>query len=638
MNKEQAKKLLEDESLLRQQAKVNITEKKKPVNDNRYEPEKRISGGKKDSEPDKLFEELYIKLDHGSKVYEDKKKKEEITVSDSFPDISKPHKYDTVKTKRTKKIKYAGEDKTVSKKAKYDTAIKDTKKAVFKVDEDKLSDVLIHKVKTDKKLTDKEIRQKAYFVSRISDNETQSRHDSKHVSDEPCRIRQRSTVPGRNRILNVSMPLTRTKYHVNRIYDNDQNDFDNDEITKETNLNATRFVTTVKDTTQKSFKAAGKIRERKNSSRFIPARKITFKQVANRADLINEQKRMIRRFVLKRQDRFDTHIRISLKDRIVSKIKRIARNNTTGLIITGVCLVFLIAMLSSAGIIFEGVSEATGVYLSGLSLSSDLDMTQCEEYFKKLEADLFDVTQNMEEYYPGYDRYILDFEGEIDHDALKLMAYLSSMYEDYGLSNVKSILNELFDAMYVVEMTEETQITDDDEEIKILTLKITKSDWDELMASRISDDKTKLYESYERSGGGHQAFLSPFGGDWSDHITSEFGWRIHPISGEERFHKGVDIGMPAGTQVLSCSEGIVIKSTYSEVEGNYVVVLDETGYKCHYMHLSERNVNEGDQVDHDTVIGKVGSTGYSTGPHLHLQITDQNNECLNPKFLVQGGY
>ena len=158
------------------------------------------------------------------------------------------------------------------------------------------------------------------------------------------------------------------------------------------------------------------------------------------------------------------------------------------------------------------------------------------------------------------------------------------------------------------------------------------------MASRISDDKTKLYESYERSGGGHQAFLSPFGGDWSDHITSEFGWRIHPISGEERFHKGVDIGMPAGTQVLSCSEGTVIKSTYLEVEGNYVVVLDETGYKCHYMHLSERNVNEGDQVDHDTVIGKVGSTGYSTGPHLHLQITDQNNECLNPKFLVQGGY
>ena len=96
--------------------------------------------------------------------------------------------------------------------------------------------------------------------------------------------------------------------------------------------------------------------------------------------------------------------------------------------------------------------------------------------------------------------------------------------------------------------------------------------------------------------------------------------------------------MRSGTPVRSCSEGVVVKSTYSNVEGNYVVVLDEAGYKCYYMHLSERNVNEGDTVDYSTIIGKVGSSGYSTGPHLHLQIMDQSGECLNPVFLVQGGY
>ena len=62
-----------------------------------------------------------------------------------------------------------------------------------------------------------------------------------------------------------------------------------------------------------------------------------------------------------------------------------------------------------------------------------------------------------------------------------------------------------------------------------------------------------------------------------------------------------------------------------------------SGYRCHYMHLSQRNVSEGDEVDYDSIIGNVGSTGYSTGPHLHLQITDKEGECLNPRFMVTGG-
>ena len=65
-------------------------------------------------------------------------------------------------------------------------------------------------------------------------------------------------------------------------------------------------------------------------------------------------------------------------ERLFSKIKRIAKRNTTGVIIAAVCLIFIISLLSSAGIVLEGVSEATGVYLSGLSLCTDLNMTRCE--------------------------------------------------------------------------------------------------------------------------------------------------------------------------------------------------------------------------------------------------------------------
>lgn len=72
----------------------------------------------------------------------------------------------------------------------------------------------------------------------------------------------------------------------------------------------------------------------------------------------------------------------------------------------------------------------------------------------------------------------------------------------------------------------------------------------------------------------------------------------------------------------------------SQTAGNYVVVQDETGYTCHYMHLSVRSVKVGDTIKHGDIVGKVGSTGRSTGPHLHLGVKDAAGEWLNPRFLV----
>ncbi len=103
-------------------------------------------------------------------------------------------------------------------------------------------------------------------------------------------------------------------------------------------------------------------------------------------------------------------------------------------------------------------------------------------------------------------------------------------------------------------------------------------------------------------------------------ITSLFGWRIHPITGNSRFHSGTDLGAPLGTPVLAAYAGNV---AIADFLGGYglTVVLDHNKFtqQTLYGHLSEIFVEPGEWVEQGTVIGRVGSTGNSTGPHLHFE-------------------
>jgi len=103
-------------------------------------------------------------------------------------------------------------------------------------------------------------------------------------------------------------------------------------------------------------------------------------------------------------------------------------------------------------------------------------------------------------------------------------------------------------------------------------------------------------------------------------ITSLFGWRIHPITGDRRFHAGTDLGAPLGTPVVAAAFGQVLTADFLGGYGLTVVLQHEQGTdESLYAHLSEIFVQPGDQVEQGTVIGRVGSTGNSTGPHLHFE-------------------
>jgi murein DD-endopeptidase MepM/ murein hydrolase activator NlpD len=110
-------------------------------------------------------------------------------------------------------------------------------------------------------------------------------------------------------------------------------------------------------------------------------------------------------------------------------------------------------------------------------------------------------------------------------------------------------------------------------------------------------------------------------------ITSAFGWRTHPITGDARFHTGTDIGAPQGTPVLAAFDGKVEISDFMGGYGLTVVLQHHDGTEqTLYAHLSEVFVRSGEQVKQGEVIGRVGSTGLSTGPHLHFEFRRMSQE------------
>ena len=105
-------------------------------------------------------------------------------------------------------------------------------------------------------------------------------------------------------------------------------------------------------------------------------------------------------------------------------------------------------------------------------------------------------------------------------------------------------------------------------------------------------------------------------------LTSLFGYRIHPITGKAHSHTGIDIPASGGTPILACKSGQVVTSAYHYSYGNYVVIDHGNGNSTLYAHMSSRAVSEGQMVTQGQTIGYVGTTGSSTGNHLHLEVRD----------------
>lgn len=116
-------------------------------------------------------------------------------------------------------------------------------------------------------------------------------------------------------------------------------------------------------------------------------------------------------------------------------------------------------------------------------------------------------------------------------------------------------------------------------------------------------------------------------------ITSRYGWRNDPFTGVRSFHTGLDIGAAHGTPVYAAMEGRVSAVGYNTVSGNYIIISHHDGYTTLYAHLSKQSVKTGAWVTQATIIGNVGSTGYSTGPHLHFTVS-KYGKTMNPVLVL----
>ena len=139
-------------------------------------------------------------------------------------------------------------------------------------------------------------------------------------------------------------------------------------------------------------------------------------------------------------------------------------------------------------------------------------------------------------------------------------------------------------------------------------------------------------------GGGGGGYVGSAGGGWVNpvgyiYVTSAYGYRWHPTQGYYSFHSGVDLAGSYGQSIYAARSGVVTTATYSSVYGYYVVINHGDGYSTLYGHMTNYCVSPGQAVSAGQTIGYIGSTGWSTGPHLHYTVY-YNGSTVNPMSFI----
>lgn len=238
--------------------------------------------------------------------------------------------------------------------------------------------------------------------------------------------------------------------------------------------------------------------------------------------------------------------------------------------------------------------------------------------------------------------------------------------DDDKIDKLRRVLNDMVSLSYSLRTdTRERTATDNDdneytESVEVTTLVITlnqknsdemavdygfsskqKDNLNELLSPEYDDLWVQLLGGYSngsgeiRQGSGNHIPKDMF--DWPVEIdypiTSRFGYRKDPFTGETKYHGGIDLGAPGGAEILSMASGTVIKAnatdSYGGGYGYYVIIQHDGGYQTVYAHCSKVAVSYGQQVAKGQVIAYVGTTGKSTGNHLHFEVRKDGTR-INP--------
>ncbi len=167
-------------------------------------------------------------------------------------------------------------------------------------------------------------------------------------------------------------------------------------------------------------------------------------------------------------------------------------------------------------------------------------------------------------------------------------------------------------------------------EWKILNVNLTAKSFTDVIAPLLNDEEKQLFGVYIQTKGNRQYMDSPFDFNWINNVSSNYCYRVY--NGKNN-HKGVNIAVPAGTDIRAGHNGVVREAAYSSSYGYYVVIEGEKGLQLKYAHCSELLVSAGQEVKKGDIIAKSGNTGDSAGAHLHLEVL-KNGKYLNPMYFV----
>lgn len=361
----------------------------------------------------------------------------------------------------------------------------------------------------------------------------------------------------------------------------------------------------------------------------------------NRENLRQRQKKAILSKARKKaKEQAENVIRI-----LFTKIKSVL----VSLFTKKVAIVSLIIITLMATIV-STVVGITSLFGFSINLSLDDELTLIYEYISELETDINYQIDNVRDTYYA-DNYVFNVPQRAETNKEQIYAFIKAKYGDKNISEeiikaeIQQIHNNLYNLSFIETSHTHTRENEDGTTSTYTTTTLTttltaksfadyyEENKDSLLQKHQQKDYENIKEMMKENAG--KILNNPFPNiDWRNNISSEYGYRIHPITKEFSKHTGLDIAMAHGTEIHSCMSGTVQTFNSGDTGFGLHLIVTNGKYQTLYAHCSEILVNNGDTVNAGDIIAKVGNTGYSTGPHLHLEYL-VNGRRKNPKAYLK---